>query len=203
MTGSPLAKDRRKQIIQEAAILFDKNGYYSTSMDKIAEAVGLSKPTLYYYISSKEKILFLIHEELVDKLISLHQSRLTTRMSNSQLLHEVLIDIMEMIDQFPGYVRAFHEHYRELDGELKRQIKDKRDVYFHMIVDVIRKGQKEGDFQESDPTLTTLAFLGMCNWAYRWYNPNGRLRPRDIALRLSEIFIYGVTNRPNNGDSSS
>jgi hypothetical protein len=128
------------------------------------------------------------------KLIALHQSRLTTRISHAQLLQEVLIDMMEQIDQFPGYVRAFHEHYRELDGDMQKQIKDKRDNYFNMIVDAISKGQEKGEFQINDPTLTALTFFGMCNWVYKWYNPNGRLRPREIALLLWEIFIYGTAN---------
>ena len=203
MSETPLAKERRKNIIHEAANLFNKFGYFNTSMDKIAEAVGFSKPTLYYYISSKEQILFLIHEELIGKLISLHQSRLSTRMSNAQLLQEVLVDIMEQIDQYPGYVRAFHEHYGELDGEMQKQITDKRDAYFHTIVDVISQGQAKGEFQTSDPALTALTFFGMCNWVYKWYKTDGRLRPREIAFRLWEIFIYGVIKRPDNSSLST
>ena len=195
------AEERRKRIIREAAALFNKTGYFNTSMDDIAEAVGLRKPTLYYYISSKEQILYLMHEELIDNLISLHQSRLNTRISCGQLLQEVLIDILEEIDEFPGYVRAFFEHYRELDGDKKKQIESKRDAYFRMIVDVIRKGQAQGEFQKSDPTFTALAFFGMCNWTYQWYNPQGRWRPREIALRLWDTFMYGVANHARNGNS--
>ena len=62
------ADERRKEIIRKAATLFNITGYFNTSMDDIAEAVGLRKPTLYYYVSSKEEILYLIHEELIDHL---------------------------------------------------------------------------------------------------------------------------------------
>jgi len=197
MTTTPAtgADERRSHIIRQAAKLFNKTGYFNTSMDNIAEAVGLRKPTLYYYFSSKEEILYLMHEELLNNLTSNHQARLNTRMSCSQLLQEVLIDILEQIDQFPGYVRAFFEHYRELNGEMKDKIEEKRDNYFRLIVDVIRKGEERGEFQISNPNLTALAFFGMCDWAYQWYKPEGHWRPRDIALHLWDIFMHGISKQ--------
>lgn len=189
------ADERRKHIIREAAILFDKMGYFSTSMNDIAEAVGLSKSTLYYYMTSKEEILYFIHEEFINHLITLHQSRLNTRMTCTQLLQEVMIDILEQISQFPGYVRAFFEHYRELNGDMKKDIEGKRDAYFRMIVDVVRQGETQGEFEANDPSLTTLAFFGMCNYAYQWYKPEGRWRAREIALYLWDIFMHGVNKK--------
>lgn len=193
MSTTTGADERRKDIIRKAATLFDKTGYFNTSMNDIAEAVGLGKATLYYYISSKEEILYLIHEEFIDHLTALHQSRLNARMTSAQLLQEVLIDILEQIGQFPGYMRAFFDHYRELNGEMREQIDGKRDAYFRMIVDVVRQGQAQGEFHTNDPTLTTLAFFGMCNWAYQWYNPAGHWRPREIALHFWVIFMHGIS----------
>jgi AcrR family transcriptional regulator len=193
MSTTSGADERRKDIIRKASNFFDKKGYYKTSMDDIAEAVGLGKSTLYYYFSSKEEILYLIHEEVIDSLIFSHLSRLNTRMTRAQLLQEVLIDILEQIAQSPGYVRAFFDHYRELNGDLKKQIEAKRDAYFRMIVDVVRQGEAQGEFMTNDPGLTTFAFFGMCNWAYQWYNPEGHWRPREIALHLGDVFMHGIS----------
>jgi len=197
MANKSNADERRKHIVRKAAALFDKMGYFNTSMDDIAEAVGLRKPTLYYYISSKEEILYLIHEEFINHLISNHQSRLETRMNRSQLLQEVMIDILDQIAQFPGYVRAFFDHYRELSGDMKEQIKNKRDTYFRMIVDVIREGKEQGEFETDDPSLTTLAFFGMCNWAYQWYEADGKRKPREIAFHFWDIFMRGISTVEN------
>ena len=186
------ANGRRKQIVRKAAILFNDMGYFNTSMNDIAEAVGVRKPTLYYYISSKEEILYLVHEELIEHLTSLHQSRLETRMSCAQLLQEVLIDILEQINDYPGYVRAFFENYRELSPELKEKIKKKRNNYFQMIEDVFVRGAEQGEFHTDDPRLTALAFFGICNWAYQWYNPKGEKGPRQIAFMFWDIFMHGV-----------
>lgn len=194
------ADERRKNIIREAASLFERTGYFNTSMNDIAEAVGLSKSTLYYYMSSKEEILYLIHEEFLDHLASLHKSRLNTRMTSAQLMQEVTIDIIEQIDQYTGYVRAFFDHYRELNGEMKAKIKGKRDDYFRMIVDVIRQGVAQGEFETNDPVLTTLGFFGMCNYAYQWYKPDRGWRPREIGLHFWDIFMHGLSKSGKNSN---
>jgi len=54
---TPRAGGRRAEIVEIAARLFDRHGYHSTSMDDIAEAVGLRKPSLYHYFKSKDQIL--------------------------------------------------------------------------------------------------------------------------------------------------
>src|SRR6516165_1267228 len=61
--------DRKHEIVTAAASVFDRDGYGSTSMDDIARTVGIAKPTLYHYFSSKDEILTSIHEEFIDLLL--------------------------------------------------------------------------------------------------------------------------------------
>lgn len=192
---SESAIERRKLILQCAGGLFDKMGYFNTSMNDIADVVGLSKSTLYYYMSSKEEILFLIHEELINHLIFNHQNRLKTRMSCSQLLQEVMIDILEQIHDYPGYARTFFEHYRQMNNEMSDISKLKRDSYFDSIIDVFKKGMEQGEFIQNNPKTTAFAFFGMCNWAYQWYNPKGEQQPREIALLFWDIFMHGLESK--------
>lgn len=193
MSNTVSADERRKSIVREAATLFNERGYYNTSMEDIAEAVGLRKPTLYWYVSCKEEILYLINDNVVDYLTSQHESRLAQGMSSPQLLRCVMTDLMDQIPEYPGFSSAFHENYRELNGDMQDRIKDKRDKYFHMIVDVVSKAIEDGDFRkELDAKSTTLAFFGMCNWVYRWYNPSGYLTLGDISEHFWDIFANGV-----------
>jgi AcrR family transcriptional regulator len=182
----------RERIVRAAAKLFNGSGYHHTTMGAVAEAIGLRKPTLYHYVKSKEEILYWIHEELIDRLTRRHRERLSTRLTTAQLLLEVQIDILETIAEYPGYVRAFFEHYRELNAEMRAGLKRKRDAYFAMIVDVIRFGVERGEVRTDDANLTALAFLGMINWSYHWYRPDGPRRLREIAHHFCDIFLHGV-----------
>ena len=69
------ADARRREVISQAAELFDRTGYHATSVAAVAEASGIRKPTLYHYFSGKDEILFWIHEEFIDLLIEKHRAR--------------------------------------------------------------------------------------------------------------------------------
>src|SRR5690242_21930048 len=63
---------RQQEIVEAAARVFHEKGYESTSIQDIADAVGILKGSLYYYITSKEDLLFEIirgvHEEALKNL---------------------------------------------------------------------------------------------------------------------------------------
>ncbi len=192
MANVSSTEERRQLIIREAARLFTERGYYRTSMEDIASAVGLRKPTLYWYISGKEEILFHIHNEYMDMLLDKHRQRIGSGLSNSELLHLVMYDVLDQFSEYPGYVSSFHDHYHDLSQELRQQMEVKRDSYFNAVADIIRRGVEAGEFKTEDVTLTSLAFFGLCNWVYKWYRSDGPLMPREIADRFWHIFMDGV-----------
>src|ERR1700761_228 len=51
-------KKRQREIIDAAAKIFHRKGYSETTVQDIADAVGILKGSLYYYIDSKEDLLF-------------------------------------------------------------------------------------------------------------------------------------------------
>jgi TetR/AcrR family transcriptional regulator, cholesterol catabolism regulator len=186
------ADERRQQIITTAAQLFDQAGYVNTTMDDIAQAVGLAKPTLYHYFQSKDEILHWIHEEFIDLLIVRHEKRLGASLRPEQLLLEVMADVLELMETHHGHVRVFFEHFRELPPDAQEAIHRKRDHYEAMVRDLFTEGIKTGVFRETDPKLATLATFGMCNWAYQWYHSSGESRSREIAYQFWSYLMDGV-----------
>ena len=61
--------EKRAEIIERGATLFDRVGYYNTSMQMLADEVGLGKPTLYHYFPSKISILYAIHDTYIRALL--------------------------------------------------------------------------------------------------------------------------------------
>jgi TetR/AcrR family transcriptional regulator, cholesterol catabolism regulator len=186
---------RRQEIVDRAAELFDDAGYASTTMEDIARTVGIAKPTLYHYFQSKDEILFWIHEGFIDPLIDRQRMRGEAGLSAEQQLMEVMADILELMETHRGHVRVFFEHHRELPAQQQETIRIKRDSYEHMVQDILRRGIEEGSFRDVDTQLTAFALFGMCNWAYQWYGVGGRLRTRDIALQFFAIFVNGIGRR--------
>ena len=186
------AHQRRQQIVSEAAGLFDKSSYSSTTMDDIAREIGVAKPTLYHYFQSKDEILQAIHEEFIDLLVTSHEQRTKTGMSPEELLLEAMTDILQLMETHRGHVRVFFEHHRELPPEARERIRQKRDDYEAMVRDQFAAGIRRGIFRQVDVRLATLATFGMCNWAYQWYRSEGELRPRDIARQFWAFMMTGI-----------
>ncbi len=48
---------KREAVIRAAARAFSERGYHNTSIDEIAAALNVTKPTIYYYVANKEQLL--------------------------------------------------------------------------------------------------------------------------------------------------
>jgi AcrR family transcriptional regulator len=186
------ADDRRAQIISVAAKAFEKSGFSQTSMDDIAAAAGIAKPTLYHYFESKNDLLHSIHEEFIDILIARQDARRDTGLRPDQLLLEAMADVLEIIETHRGHVRVFFENHRELPRDARAKMRVKRDSYEKTIEDLFVEGIRSGDFRDLNPKLATLAMFGMCNWAYQWHSPGSQPRPRELAYQFWNILVFGV-----------
>lgn len=188
--------EKRLDIITACADLFDRVGYHGMSMQALADAIGLGKPTLYHYFASKADILFEMHQIHIDALIASLNAQAAKSSEPSVLLTQACADTLREIAEHPGYVRAFMDHYGELEGEHRIQIRNRRREYYAGIKAIISDGIASGKFRKTDPDLAVLAFLGMCNWAYKWYPPMAdKTPPERMAKQLCQVFLEGL-NRP-------
>lgn len=187
--------EKRFEIIEHCAALFDRVGYHGTSMQMLADDVGLGKPTLYHYFSSKDDILHEMHQLHIDALIGgLEADANTPDIQPAELLERACASTLRQIALHPGYVRAFMDHYAELQDEQRAEMRQRRKDYFTRVTEIIRAGIKSGQFRDVDPDLATLTFLGMCNWAYKWYpRMADEIPPEKMAKSLCGILLGGLT----------
>jgi AcrR family transcriptional regulator len=185
--------EKRNEILRHCATLFDRVGYHKASMQMLADEVGLGKPTLYHYFPSKNAILFAMHDAHMSALLA----GLDGEGGSDDLLGRLraaCIDILRQIAEHPGYVRAFMDHYEDLEGKMRDHIRAQRNAYLQRVRGIIEQGIASGHFRPCDPELTTLGFLGMCNWAYKWYPPLAKRRtPEDVADAICQPFFEGLS----------
>jgi len=90
-------------------------------------------------------------------------------------------------------VRAFFEHYGELEGEKRAEIRARRQEYFEKVCAIIKSGIAGDAFRKCDVELTAYGFLGMCSWAYHWYPPLAEhLSAQKAAETLCGTFLGGL-----------
>jgi AcrR family transcriptional regulator len=197
------ADRKRATIVDHAAELFDRSGYGNTSMADIAQAVQIAKPTLYHYFKSKDEILYSIHDEFINVLLSKHDARSALELSAHESLLELIVDIISLMQTHRGHVRVFFEHHRELPSKQQRLIRAKRDRFRQHLVDILERGVASGEFRDADTRLVAWAVLGMSNWTYQWFKPTGVYSARELAEQFFGIVTQGIQSPGTRTTSSA
>jgi TetR/AcrR family transcriptional regulator, cholesterol catabolism regulator len=188
-------KRRKREIIEGAARLFDRVGYHGVNMSMIAKAAGVKKPTLYHYISSKDEILFGLHELFIGTLRKNTDERIAAGWPPLEILRGVVEDTFKLLHDFPGYVRAFFEHFRELSQKQRAEIGVKRDEFVALVIGIIEEAMEAGVINKANPRLTAHCLFGISNWAYQWYSPRKDPSPEEVAAECWKIFLRGLAPR--------
>ena len=187
--------ERAEEVYTAALRLFREKGYHATSMQDIAEAVGLYKGSLYHYISGKEDLLVLVFQRAMGGLLDqVERIALNASLSPSEQLRQVIAlhvgAVAENLDALTVYL---HE-YRALTGPAFDRVAEQRERYATLVSDVVARGVHAGEFRAPDVGIATLGLIGMCNWVCQWYRPDGRLAPPQIAARFADLVLDGLTS---------
>jgi TetR/AcrR family transcriptional regulator, cholesterol catabolism regulator len=185
----------REQQVRAAALrLFRDKGYHATSMRDIAAEVGINKGSLYSYIRSKEDLLIPFFERAMGLLlaeieaISADESLPPTERLKRALKAHIL-NVSENLDILTVYL----SEWRQLTADSLTRVRHQRERYAALFLAVIEDGIKRGEFRASlDPRVAALGMIGMCNYLFRWYRPDGRLSPDQIAEELTAMVLHGV-----------
>ena len=188
---------RQQEILEAAARVFHAKGYESTSIQDIADSVGILKGSLYYYITSKEDLLFEIiqgvHEEALKNLDR------TAAVDGDALQKIRAFVVIHFTHNAVNLVKmaVFFQDFRSLNGKRRELIVEERDLYDAFLRDLIRQGQKDGIIcPDLDPKLAAITVLGMMNWIYHWYRPGGALPATAIANAYADFVVAGLACDP-------
>jgi TetR/AcrR family transcriptional regulator, cholesterol catabolism regulator len=194
--GNGQLSPRQREILDAAAQIFHEKGYEATSIQDVADAVGILKGSLYYYIDSKEDLLFGIIDEV-------HRTSLAHLERWQRIDGDALVKLRAFIT---GHVMGnvnnlvkmgvFFHDFRSLSPERRAVIVEERDVYDQFLRNLIVEGQKEGVIDEAvDPKLAAMAILGMMNWIYQWWRPDGPNTAEEVAEEFADLVLSGLVVR--------
>ena len=182
----------REKIIEEAVELFKVKGYLGTSVQDLANKLGFTKAALYYYIQSKEEVLW----EIIDQTMCTAERRMETLMQQEmpvlERLKQIIYNqILNVQDDAP-YMTIFFNEKVHLSPEKLAIIHARQRNYEESIATVIRQGIAEGVLEPVDALLTAYGILGMINWIIYWFDPKGTCKPEEIAELYVGIILRGI-----------
>ncbi|HEY1292435.1 MAG TPA: TetR/AcrR family transcriptional regulator [Chloroflexota bacterium] len=191
--GVAAAPAREDQVRAAALRLFKEKGYHATSMRDIAAAVGINKGSLYSYIKSKEDLLIPVFEQAQGVLLSqIEQISADASQSPTERLKRAIHAHVTAVADNLDVLTVYLSEWRQLATESLATNRDQRARYAYLFHEILRDGVASGEFRPMDTRIVMLGMIGMCNYLFRWYRPDGRLTPDQIADDLIEMVMRGV-----------
>jgi AcrR family transcriptional regulator len=189
----PAHRRRRPEVLRVAAELFSEQGYEATSTTEIADRLGIKGGSVYYYIDSKEALLFELVEDIYGILLQSLDEVLASEEDPLTKLHRLIeLHVAGM---------ASHRHRgglilnetRSLSPEHRAVTAQHEAAYEDGLASIIADGQRCGQLDPGlDPKLVTKALLGAGNWVNRWYREDGAWSPEDVSRGFARIFLSGL-----------
>ncbi len=185
--------NRRREVIDAAARVFDQKGYDATSTQDIADEVGILKGSLYYYIESKEELLFTIIKEAYDAALAAVAELEKREGGALEMVGALVRKHVEVFTSTRVQTSVFFRDFRSLSPERQRVIKEAGEVYSSFLRGQIRRGQSEGVIRpDLNPRLCAIGIIGMLNAMSFWYHPEGPASPSEIGEEFSRLAIEGL-----------
>jgi TetR/AcrR family transcriptional regulator, cholesterol catabolism regulator len=182
----------REDILEAAAQVFRTKGFHGASMQDIAKAVNLQKPSLYHHVSSKQEILL----ELLDRALELLLERISPIAGQSipadERLRQMIREYLQILAENTDLSAVLLFEHRSLESKQHARHVPNRDKFEALWRNVLADGVRTKRFVCEDVSIATRAILGITNWTITWYRPNGDLTVDQIADQYSNLLLNGL-----------
>lgn len=183
--------EQREQILVRAARLFARRGYTATSMNEVAEACGISKPSLYHYVRDKHQLLVEIAETHVARLEALVAEVEAESLPPEQRLRRLITDFLAVYSEAQAEHRVLTEDVKFLQPADRRRILDSQRKVVAGFAGAIADARPELRAAALAKPLSMLLF-GMMNWMFTWLKPGGALTHAEMAPVVADLFFGGL-----------
>jgi AcrR family transcriptional regulator len=206
--AAPVRRSTRRELVENeilahASALFAEKGYAGTTPQQIAESVGMSRQSLYYYMSSKEDIL----AKLVEHMTATVVERMREVVSDgaltptAQLAGAVRVIVTDRATR-PLEFRLLDRSASSLPEALTKEYLDGRREALAIMQSLIAEGIAAGEFRAVDARVTALSVIGMCNWVAWWFEPGDDHPVQPVAEQIAANAVAmlvksGTTARAN------
>ena len=185
---------KREAVIRAAARAFNDRGYHHTSLDDIAADLGVTKPTVYYYVENKEQLLFECFLAGLRPIRDAFREAERAGGSGRERLNAVVRGYALAIASEYGWcmVRA---HDQDLRPTMRRQINTLKSEIDQGIRGLLQAGVSDGSIEPCDPKIAAFALAGALNWIAHWYRADQEMTATAIADAFVALFENGFLPR--------
>ncbi|HEY0227581.1 MAG TPA: TetR/AcrR family transcriptional regulator [Mycobacterium sp.] len=185
--------------MQAAAHVFREHGFEAATLRDVAAALNTDRASLYYYVGSKEELLQEIVRQALRRDIETAEAVKRSRTGTREKITALVEAMVDSYDKNYPHMMVYIEDLGRIarqDSEWSVDVIEQTRIYESLVHSILRKGQRDGTLRPDLPVeLCALALFGMINWMHRWYRPNGKWKPKEVAATFTEIFLEGYAVR--------
>jgi len=196
---------KRDAVIRTAAHAFKENGFHNTSLESIAAALQVTKPTIYYYVENKEQLLFQCFVAGLEPIHAALSEAKRSRAPVRERLNMVLREYARAIASEFGWCMVRAEH-QDLSPSMSAQVRALKTEIDQGIRRLLREGVRDGSIVRCNVKMTAFALAGALNWIAHWYREQRSMSAAQIADAFVNLFEQGLRPRealPNSANDAA
>lgn len=199
MTRSPrtengLGSRKLELILRHAAQEFADKGYEGASIRDISRSSGVSLSGLYYYVESKQKLLYLIQIHTFRTILARLQASLRSTFDPSKRLAILVHNHLEYFLRHPMEMKVLAHEDDALEGEYRKEVAEIKRQYYGVALEIFEALRKSGQARRLNPRVAVLSLFGMMNWIHTWHRPQVDPQAEELSEAMAQMFLHGVMN---------
>ncbi len=191
---------QRDEILSSAERVFSRQGFFTTTIQDIAESAEYGIGTIYKHFKSKEIIFFTIIKNKFTELLSFASDNIQRHNSPDKKLRALIYSHLEFFDRNKDIFRLLGAEHISFEKDLRHKfIKEMRKnfvSYFNIFHSIYREGMRKGIFKKegkNDIMNLCLALIGILNFT-SFYKLNNMPEEKLVnnANLIVNLFLKGV-----------
>ena len=198
--NNPAYREKQEAIRRAAGKVFHQRGFHATKLNDVAEAAGVDRASLYYYVGSKEQLFRDVVGEAVRANIEATQQIVAEDLPAPEKLTRIIRQLMLSFEKYYPYLYVFVQEdfvklkdENSLDNEWMTTVLEWNTIYFKLVRGIINEGIQKGQLRTPLPAgIVANCLIGMLNYSNLWFQPEGILDAEEIARGMSTILLKGL-----------
>ena len=183
-------------LLSAAAKVFAERGYHQTSMRDLARASGVSLAGLYYYVESKEELLYHIQRRNFECVIAGMKERLDGATDPVDRLMRFIDNHLDYFASHMAEMKVLSHEAGALSGSWLNEVEEMKRAYTRELMDILGAVDQKYGPAHANRRVAAYSLFGMMNWIYNWYDPLGDLGVELLAQNIGRIFLGGYVGLP-------
>ena len=192
-----VSASKQQLILRHAAQVFCEKGYEGASIRDISRSSGISLAGIYYYIKSKQELLYLIQLYTFKTIVARLEKRLRGVNAPADRLRALVQNHLDYFLRHPVEMKVLTHEDEALEGEYRKEVLEVKRRYYSIALGIFEDMRRSGLVRRINPRVAVLSLFGMMNWVHTWHRPDTDPQADSLADTMMGMFLRGVLAEPH------